>query len=198
MLSNEEKAKIDNYINSINADLLNTVQTFREFPPKQIIEKTVEYTVTRYSSESKLILSNVFQSLQSQVLSLPEFNTFERKDAYYKLQILEKMNAKFIFDIPKDIDLITVSEEIKRGSIIGAVTIESTGIIISIVLKSLIPVCIGTIIAGIMYFLLRDKIITQRNVQQIIEKYLESVKIALLKWITDIEQFFEEEISKIQ
>ena len=197
MLSNEEKAKIDNYINSINADLLNTVQTFREFPPKQIIEKTVEYTVTRYSSESKLILSNVFQSLQSQVLSLPEFNSFERKDAYYKLQILEKMNAKFIFDIPKNIDLITVSEEIKRGIIIGAVTIESTGIIISIVLKSLIPVCIGTIIAGIMYFLLRDKLITQRNVQQIIEKYLESVKTALLQWITDIEQFFEEEISKI-
>ena len=198
MLSNEEKAKIDNYIDSINADLLNTVQTFREFPPQQIIKKTVEYTVTRYSSESKLILSNVFQALQSQVLSLPEFNTFERKDAYYKLQILEKMNAKFIFDIPKNIDLITVSEEIKRGIIIGAVTIESTGIIISIVLKSLIPVCIGTIIAGIMYFLLRDKIITQRNVQQIIEKYLESVKIALLQWITDIEQFFEEEISKIQ
>lgn len=197
MLSNEEKAKIDNYINSINADLLNTVQTFREFPPKQIIEKTVEYTVTRYSSESKLILSNVFQSLQSQVLSLPEFNSFERKDAYYKLQILEKMNAKFIFDIPKNIDLITVSEEIKRGIIIGAVTIESTGIIISIVLKSLIPVCIGTIIAGIMYFLLRDKLITQRNVQQIIEKYLESVKTALLQWITAIEQFFEEEISKI-
>lgn len=197
MLSNEEKAKIDNYINSINADLLNTVQTFREFPPKQIIEKTVEYTVTRYSSESKLILSNVFQSLQSQVLSLPEFNSFERKDAYYKLQILEKMNAKFIFDIPKKIDLITVSEEIKRGIIIGAVTIESTGIIISIVLKSLIPVCIGTIIAGIMYFLLRDKLITQRNVQQIIEKYLESVKTALLQWVTDIEQFFEEEISKI-
>ena len=197
MLSNEEKAKIDNYINSINADLLNTVQTFREFPPKQIIEKTVEFTVTRYSSESKLILSNVFQSLQSQVLSLPEFNSFERKDAYYKLQILEKMNAKFIFDIPKNIDLITVSEEIKRGIIIGAVTIESTGIIISIVLKSLIPVCIGTIIAGIMYFLLRDKLITQRNVQQIIEKYLESVKTALLQWITDIEQFFEEEISKI-
>lgn len=197
MLSNEEKAKIDNYINSINADLLNTVQTFREFPPKQIIEKTVEYTVTRYSSESKLILSNVFQSLQSQVLSLPEFNSFERKDAYYKLQILEKMNAKFIFDIPKNIDLITVSEEIKRGIIIGAVTIESTGIIISIVLKSLIPVCIGTIIAGIMYFLLRDKLITQRNVQQIIEKYLESVKTALLQWITAIEQFFEKEISKI-
>ena len=197
MLSNEEKAKIDNYINSINADLLNTVQTFREFPPKQIIEKTVEFTVTRYSSESKLILSNVFQSLQSQVLSLPEFNSFERKDAYYKLQILEKMNAKFIFDIPKNIDLITVSEEIKRGIIIGAVTIESTGIIISIVLKSLIPVCIGTIIAGIMYFLLRDKLITQRNVQQIIEKYLESVKTALLQWITDIEQFFEEDISKI-
>lgn len=197
MLSNEEKAKIDNYINSINADLLNTVKTFREFPPKQIIEKTVKYTVTRYSSESKLILSNVFQSLQSQVLSLPEFNSFERKDAYYKLQILEKMNAKFIFDIPKNIDLITVSEEIKRGIIIGAVTIESVGIIISIVLKSLIPVCIGTIIAGIMYFLLRDKLITQRNVQQIIEKYLESVKTALLQWITDIEQFFEEEISKI-
>lgn len=197
MLNNEEKAKIDNYINSINADLLNTVQTFREFPPKQIIEKTVEYTVTRYSSESKLILSNVFQSLQSQVLSLPEFNSFERKDAYYKLQILEKMNAKFIFDIPENIDLITVSEEIKRGIIIGAVTIESAGIIISIVLKSLIPVCIGTIIAGIMYFLLRDKLITQRNVQQIIEKYLESVKTALLQWITDIEQFFEEEISKI-
>lgn len=198
MLSNDEKSKIANYIDSINADLLNTAQTFRELPPKLIIEKTLECTVARYSSESKLILSNVFQILQSQVLSLPEFNTFERKDAYYKLQILEKMNTKFIFDIPKNIDSQSVSEDIKRGIIIGAIAIEGTGIIISIVLKSLIPVCIGTIIAGIMYFLLRDKIITSRNVTQIIEKYLETVKLALLQWITDIEQFFEEEISKIQ
>ena len=87
MLTNEKKSELEHYIDSINCELKNLILGYIDLglPNDVVIDKTIECTVNRYSSESKMILSSVYNHLQDATLNSTEVTTFEKKDAFYKL-----------------------------------------------------------------------------------------------------------------
>lgn len=199
MLQNQDKYKIEQYIDSVNCELRNIIQSFYEmkFPKKIVLQKTVECTVNRFTTESKMILSNVYNMLQTQTMAEVYFQNIEKKDAFYKLNLLEKLKTKFNFEtvIPKNIDSVTKKDLILVGT---ALFIEGGSLKVSIDMHSPVPVVIGSIIAGIMFLvllILRDSL---KSLMQTVEIYLSVVKDSLMQWISDIERFYEEQVSTIQ
>lgn len=199
MLTNEKKSELEHYIDSINCELKNLILGYIDLglPNDVVIDKTIECTVNRYSSESKMILSSVYNHLQDATLYSTEFTTLEKKDAFYKLHILENLNSKLIFEIPRDIKYEKMSQEIKKALIVGAIAVEGIGSVVSIVMKSVIPVSVCTIIAGIMCLILIKNKSTSKNILELIDEYLDAVKSSLLRWISDIEKFYDEQISTL-
>lgn len=200
MLRMEDKFKTEQYIAKVVSELRQTIQAFSDtnMPVKVVIEKAVVCTVNRFTPESKMILSNVYNMLQTQTMTASEFQNVEKKDAFYKLHLLETLNAKFNFDIPSDIDYSEGAEIVKKALLFGSMTSEGLGILFSIAKHSFAPVCIGTILAGIMFFARKKKPVASGNVMQSVDKYLADVKEALLQWVTDIERFYDEQVATIQ
>lgn len=199
MLTNEKKSDIEQYITTINSELKKMILGFMDMnlPSNVVIDKAVDCTINRYSSESKMILATVYNFLQEETLDSLEFKSLEKKNAFYKLHILEKLNSKFIFDIPKDINYEEMSKNLKKTLIVGAITIEGIGSVVSIVMKTVIPVSVCAIIAGIMCLIMIKNRIISKNILESIDEYLDTVKSCLLKWISDIEEFYDEQVATI-
>lgn len=200
MLQNQDKYKIEQYIDSVNCELRNIIQSFYEmkFPKKIVLQKTVECTVNRFTTESKMILSNVYNMLQTQTMADMYFQNIEKKDAFYKLNLLEKLKAKFNFVVPENIDYATDYQTVKKGLVLGAISVEVGSIIVSIAMHNPVPVIIGSIIAGIMVLILLKIPASTSSLTTIIETYLSAVKDSLMRWISDIERFYEEQVATIQ
>lgn len=200
MLTPRDKEKIERYVDKTISELKQTIRAFSEtgMPPKAVIEKAVECTVNRFTPESKMILSNVYSTLQKQAMAAPQFQNVEKKDAFYKLHILDALNAKFSFDVPAHIDYDESAEIAKKALTIGAAGAGGLGIIAGVAAHSIVPVCIGLILAAIMLLILKKTPATENNVSEAVDSYLAAVKDALMQWVGDIERFFDEQVAAIQ
>ena len=195
MLDNKDKQKLEKYIDNIIKDIKADIEKDKKLgiSNKQLIDKVINLTVNKFTPESKIILASIYDMLKGKTLSSDKYAQVKNKAAFYKVNILKELNEKFNFEIPDHIDYKESSKLLNKWTESGAVVVA--GGVISITLNTLIPIGIGTIIAGIMAFVLKDE---SKSINETISEYLESVKKSILLWIESIERYYDQRIEELE
>lgn len=195
MLDNKKKQKLEKYIDNIIKDIKADIERYKKLgiSNKQLIDKVINLTVNKFTPESKIILASIYDMLKENTLSSDKYAQVKNKAAFYKINILKELNEKFNFEVPDYIDYKESSKLINKWTESGAVVIA--GGVVSITLNTLIPIGIGTIIAGIMAFVLKDE---SKSMNETISEYLESVKKSILLWIESIERYYDQRIEELE
>ena len=147
--------------------------------------------------ESKMLLSDICVSLRKETLKKEIYKNIDNKLKFDDLDMFDKIDNKFIFEIPNNIDYKN-GEELKK-SLTQSGIIFSAGGVVSIIIKSLIPVSIGLILAGVWYYTAQKNENTRKEkMNEITNKYLKNIKISLQEWVKSIEKYYDEEVDKLE
>ncbi len=198
MLENSDKEKLENYIDKIIKEIKNIEKRniHNGMSDEQIINSVINITVNKFTPASKSILSSTYNMLKEQTLAEEKYSSSKNEAAFYEMNISKELNNKFNFNVPSKIDYKESKETINKWIKAGVIVV--TGGVVSIKLKSLMPIGIATIIAGIMLILIKDKKISNRNIETIIDEYLNNVKKSMTDWITSIEKYYDEKIEELE
>ena len=83
MLNSDEKAKVEKYINKISEGIYKESQKFIQngMSDKKVIERVINITVKKFTPESKMIISSVYNTMMEHTLAKPFFQTAQNKAA---------------------------------------------------------------------------------------------------------------------
>ena len=198
MLEYSEKEKIEQYIDKIISGLWRDAKKNIDagMSNREVIEKVINAAVNKFTPESKMVLSSVYNMLMEGTLTSPLFADAKNKSAFYEMDILKDINSKFDFNIPNKIDYEESKAKVNQWVAAGAIV--TTGGIISISLSNWLPVGIAVVIAGIMALLINKN--EQRNHQDIsklVREYYDSIKQSLLSWIESIEKYYDSKVETL-
>lgn len=199
MLSKEEKNKIEEHIakltNDILSDAINSINS--GVSKKKIIDDCIMYTVSKFTPESKMLLSSVYNMLMERTLKEEFFTNSHNKASFYEMNIFKELNEKFNFEIPSKIEYEESERKINEWIAAGIITI--IGGVISISLKKASPIIVAVIIAGIMTVINKNKENNKKeDLTALVKEYLESVKQSLLSWVDSIAEYYDERVNELK
>lgn len=199
MLSKEEKNKIEEYIakltNDILSDTINSVNS--GVSKKKIIDDCIMYTVSKFTPESKMLLSSVYNMLMERTLKEEFFTNSHNKASFYEMNIFKELNEKFNFEIPSKIEYEESERKINEWIKAGIITI--IGGVISISLKKASPIIVAVVIAGIMRVINKNKENNKKeDLTALVKEYLENVKQSLLSWVDSIAEYYDERVNELK
>ena len=199
MLSKEEKKKIEEHIakltNDILSDTINSVNS--GVSKKKIIDDCIMYTVSKFTPESKMLLSSVYNMLMERTLKEEFFTNSHNKASFYEMNIFKELNEKFNFEIPSKIEY--EESERKRNEWIKAGIITIIGGVISISLKKASPIIVAVVIAGIMTVINKNKENNKKeDLTALVKEYLESVKQSILSWVDSIAEYYDKRVEELK
>ena len=199
MLSKEEKKKIEEHIakltNDILSDTINSVNS--GVSKKKIIDDCIMYTVSKFTPESKMLLSSVYNMLMERTLKEEFFTNSHNKASFYEMNIFKELNEKFNFEIPSKIEYEESERKINEWIAAGIITI--IGGVISISLKKASPIIVAVIIAGIMTVINKNKENNKKeDLTALVKEYLESVKQSLLSWVDSIAEYYDKRVEELK
>ena len=204
MFAPEEKEKIRRHIDKLIEELQASTRRAQAEGAngRVLLDQTVYTTVNRITPESKMLLSGVYNILMKKTLEKELYNIPRNKAAFYERNILKELNAKFIFDVPAHIDYeesnATIRQWIRSGAVILA------GGVISIFVKTVVPVSIAAVIAGLMAVLLKDGkrtgegIAKSDKIDALLQVYFQNVRQSLLAWVDGIDAYYDEKIAELE
>lgn len=199
MLQIDEKAKIEQYINKISEGIYQEAKKFIEsgMSNQQIIDKVISIAVKKFTPESKMIMSSVYNMMIDHTLSNPIFQNAQNKAVLYERDILKELNSKFLFNVPKYIEYEESKVEIKK--LIAAGVIVIVGGVISIKSNNLITIGIAIIVAGVIFFISNgwDKK-TEYDISKLIKEYLYNVKETMLEWLNTVQVYYDECVYELE
>ena len=199
MLQIDENAKIEQYINKISEGIYQEAKKFIQsgMSDQQIIDKVISIAVKKFTPESKMVMSSVYNMMMEHTLANPIFQNAQNKAAFYERDILKELNSKFLFDVPKYIDYEESKAEIKKWMAAGVIVI--VGGIISIPINNLIPIGIAIIVAGVMLFILNDwDEKTKHDISKLIKEYLHDVKKTMMEWLNTVQVYYDECVYELE
>lgn len=199
MLESDEKNKIQNQLDkilqSIHQDVKKDIND--GLAPSDIIDRVTTRTINKITPQSKMLMSSAYNMMTVHTLSDPFFSDAQNKAAFYEADILKKIMDKFNFVVPTEINYQRDCSTIKSLAASGAVVVA--GGLISITLKSWIPVGIAVVLAGIMGFVIKSKCETSNNdINQLITEYLQNVRKSFALWIDTIESFYDNRVAELK
>ena len=199
MLSKEEKNKIEEHIakltNDILSDAINSVNS--GVSEKKIIDDCIMYTISKFTPESKMLLSSVYNMLMERTLKEEFFTNSHNKALFYEMNIFKELNEKFNFEIPSKIEYEESERKINEWIKAGIITI--IGGVISISLKKASPIIVAVVIAGIMTVINKNKENNKKeDLTALVKEYLESVKQSLLSWVDSIAEYYDERVNELK
>ena len=94
MLQSDERVKIEQYINKISEGIYKEAKKCIQsgMSDKQVIDKVINVTVKKFTPESKMIMSSVYNTMMEHTLAKPLFQTAQNKAAFYERDILKDLN----------------------------------------------------------------------------------------------------------
>ena len=199
MLSKEEKKKIEEHIakltNDILSDTINSVNS--GVSKKKIIDDCIMYTVSKFTPESKMLLSSVYNMLMERTLKEEFFTNSHNKASFYEMNIFKELNDKFNFEIPSKIEYEESERKINEWIAAGIITI--IGGVISISLKKASPIIVAVVIAGIMTVINKNKENNKKeDLTALVKEYLENVKQSILSWVDSIAEYYDERVNELK
>lgn len=199
MLSKEEKKKIEEHIakltNDILSDTINSVNS--GVSKKKIIDDCIMYTVSKFTPESKMLLSSVYNMLMERTLKEEFFTNSHNKASFYEMNIFKELNEKFNFEILSKIEYEEKGNKINIWFVDVVITV--IGGVISISLKKASPIIVAVVIAGIMTVINKNKENNKKeDLTALVKEYLESVKQSLLSWVDSIAEYYDERVNELK
>ena len=199
MLNSDEKAKVEKYINKISEGIYKESQKFIQngMSDKKVIERVINITVKKFTPESKMIISSVYNTMMEHTLAKPFFQTAQNKAAFYERNILKDLNTKFLFDVPKDINYESSEKEINKWIAAGAIVI--VGRVICFPTKSLIPIDIAVIVAGVMLAVLEERLgQDKQDISKLVQRYLNDVTKTMMEWLNTVQEYYDECVVELE
>lgn len=199
MLSKEEKNKIEEHIakltNDILSDAINSINS--GVSKKKIIDDCIMYTVSKFTPESKMLLSSVYNMLMERTLKEEFFTNSHNKASFYEMNIFKELNEKFNFEIPSKIEYEEKGNKINIWFVDVVITV--IGGVISISLKKASPIIVAVVIAGIMTVINKNKENNKKeDLTALVKEYLESVKQSILSWVDSIAEYYDERVNELK
>lgn len=188
---------------NINKAIDRIIKNIKESLPK--IDKPINVRIEELKkisaniiiTESKMLLSDICVCLRKETLKKEIYKNIDNKLKFDDLDMFNRIDNKFIFEIPSNIDYKN-GEELKKALAQSGI-IFSAGGVVSVIIKSLIPVSIGLILAGVWYYTAqKNENIRKEKMNEIINKYLKNIKISLQEWVKSIEKYYDEEVDKLE
>lgn len=204
MLENKDKEKLEKYVDKIIVGLGKEAKAMiaSGASDRQVIEQLTTITVNKFTPESKMIMSSVYNMLMENTFKNSIYVRSENKAAFYQLDILSDLNKKFEFDVPTKIDYEESKKVIDTWVKGGAAGVVVVGGGISICVKSFIPVGISIAIAalfvGIMAYITNNNKKSNANIQAIVDEYLNGIKTSIIAWIKSIEEFYDTKVASME
>ena len=199
MLNNEDKEKIIKYIDKINYEILDRFHRNINvrMPKKHVMDDIIKTTVNKFTLESKIIITKVYNLMADRTLAEPMFQNANNGAAFYKMDVEEELNEKFNFEIPSKIEYEESERKINEWIKAGIITI--IGGVISISLKKASPIIAAVVIAGIMTVINKNKENNKKeDLTALVKEYLENVKQSLLSWVDSIAEYYDERVNELK
>ena len=173
MLNQLDRENIDKAIDRIINNIKEALPKIDK-PMNIRIEELKKISANITITESKMLLSDICVSLRKETLKKEIYKNIDNKLKFDDLDMFNKIDNKFIFEIPNNIDYKN-GEELKK-SLTQSEIIFTTGGVVSIIIKSLVPVSIGLILAGVWYYTAQKNENTRKEkMNEITNKYLKNI-----------------------
>ena len=196
MLNQLDKENIDKAIDRVINNIKEALPKIDK-PINVRIEELKKISTNITITESKMLLSDICISLRKETLKKEIYKNIDNKLKFDDLDMFNRIDNKFIFEIPSKIDYKN-GEELKKALTQSGI-IFTTGGVVSIIIRSLVPVSIGLILAGVWYYTAqKNENIKKEKMNEIINKYLKNIKISLQEWVKSIEKYYDEEVDKLE
>ena len=196
MLNQIDKEKINTGINRIIKDIKNALPKDDKTIIKGIEElKKISTNIT--ITESKMLLSDICGYLRKETLKKEIYEKIDNKLKFDDLDMYNKIDNKFIFELPKNINYKN-GEELNKVLIQSGIIFSASGAV-SLIIKSIIPISIGLILAGVWYYIeQKNGNIKKEKMNGITNNYLNNLKVSLQKWVQSIEEYYDDEVEKFE
>lgn len=199
MLNKEEKKKIEEHIakltNDILSDAINSINS--GVSKKKIIDDCIMYTISKFTPESKMLLSSVYNMLMERTLKEEFFTNSHNKASFYEMNIFKELKEKFNFEIHSKIEYEESERKINEWIKAGIITI--IGGVISISLKKASPIIVAVVIAGITTVINKNKENNKKeDLTALVKEYLENVKQSILSWVDSIAEYYDERVNELK
>lgn len=196
MLNQIDRENINKAIDKIIKNIKEALPQIDK-PIKVRLEELKKISTNITITESKMLLSDMCGYLRKETLKKEIFKYIDNKLKFDDLDMFNKIDNKFIFEIPNNIDYKN-GEELKKALTQSGI-IFTTGGIVSVIIKSLVPVSIGLILVGVWYYTAqKNENIRKEKMNEITIKYLKNIKISLQEWVKSIEKYYDEEVDKLE
>ena len=180
MLNEIDRENVNIAIDGIIKNIRDSLPKINK-PMNVRIEELKKISTRITIAESKMLLSDVCGYLRTETL---------KKEIF-------KIDNKFVFEVPKNIDYKN-GEELKKALKQSGI-IFTTGGVVSIIIKTLVPISIGLILAGVWYYTAqKNENIRKDKMNEITDKYLSNLKISLQEWVKSIEKYYDTEVEELE
>ena len=196
MLTEKEKNKIDRVIKEIIVEI-------REGLPKEDKEleksfkETEQITIKVIRNRKNNLLADLELYLQEEALKKEIFSISENQTIFYEKNIFEKLKEEIAFDINQKINY-KKGEELEKQLKEAGIIFAASGII-SFIIPSAIPVSIGLIIAGTLYYTAKkNPKIREKKFKKVVNEYLDNLEISLHEWVKSVVTYYDKEVEKLE
>lgn len=196
MLNEIDRENVNMAIDSIIKNIRDSLPKINK-PMNVRIEELKKISTRITIAESKMLLSDVCGYLRTETLKKEIFKNIDNKLKFDDLDMFNKIDNKFVFEVPKNIDYKN-GEELKKALKQSGI-IFTTGGVVSIIIKTLVPISIGLILAGVWYYTAqKNENIRKDKMNEITDKYLSNLKISLQEWVKSIEKYYDGEVEELE
>ena len=196
MLNEIDRENVNMAIDGIIKNIRDSLPKINK-PMNVRIEELKKISTRITIGESKMLLSDVCGYLRTETLKKEIFKNIDNKLKFDDLDMFNKIDNKFVFEVPKNIDYKN-GEELKKALKQSGI-IFTTGGVVSIIIKTLVPISIGLILAGVWYYTAqKNENIRKDKMNEITDKYLSNLKISLQEWVKSIEKYYDGEVEELE
>ena len=196
MLNEIDRENVNMAIDGIIKNIRDSLPKINK-PMNVRIEELKKISTRITIAESKMLLSDVCGYLRTETLKKEIFKNIDNKLKFDDLDMFNKIDNKFVFEVPKNIDYKN-GEELKKALKQSGI-IFTTGGVVSIIIKTLVPISIGLILAGVWYYTAqKNENIRKDKMNEITDKYLSNLKISLQEWVKHIEKYYDGEVEELE
>ena len=196
MLNEIDRENVNMAIDGIIKNIRDSLPKINK-PMNVRIEELKKISTRITIAESKMLLSDVCGYLRTETLKKEIFKNIDNKLKFDDLDMFNKIDNKFVFEVPKNIDYKN-GEELKKALKQSGI-IFTTGGVVSIIIKTLVPISIGLILAGVWYYTAqKNENIRKDTMNEITDKYLSNLKISLQEWVKSIEKYYDGEVEELE
>lgn len=183
------KARIDKINKKLKEEAEQTLSNGKSY--EEMLHQLTEHAVREFAPESKMLMDSVYNVLSKETLQTEFFQVTARETAFHKKNIQKDIASHFSFEVPEKMDFKKDSSELLTSS--GIVVI---GGLVSIGIKSLIPISIAAVLAYIMYEAIAQH--KKENQSQLIDQYLISIRGTLIRWLENIAEYYDQQVEALK